>query len=632
MKLSTLHISRLFSLWLLVCLAFILVPGQRERASDTASYVVAKNVMVSMRDGVRLATDIYFPAQDGVRREGKFPAILERTPYNKETALGLPLAIVRHGYVVVVQDTRGRYASEGVWQMMTGDVNDGYDTAQWLVHQPWSDGGFGMMGGSYVGGTQHALAESNPPGLKVLIPVDALANVGYFGMRNGGAFELRWFNWIFTIGAPLGSREAQDPATRPALEEAAKHVREYLLELPLHRGTTPLKLAPEYEEWLIAALSHGENDGYWKQPGFNVADQTDRYKDVPVYLIGGWYDSWGLQTTMSYMALERSKRGPVKLLMGPWIHGQHMQHAHGQTDFGPAAAIDSEAFHLRWYDRWLKGTDNGAERDAPVRIFVMGGGSERKTADGLHLHGGVWRDEQEWPLARTHWTPYYLRPDGSLSTAKPPESGGSSSYDFDPRNPVPTIGGNISSGSGILLQGAWDQRCSEAVWNCRNSLPLSARRDVLVFTTPPLENDVEVTGPIDVKLWVSSSAPDTDFTAKLIDVHPPGTDLPGGMDMNLEDGIRRARFRDSLEHAELMQPGRVYSLTIHLYPTANLFAKGHRIRLDISSSNFPRFDLNPNTGEPLNGSRRLAVATNTVYHDSEHPSHVILPIIPRSGP
>jgi putative CocE/NonD family hydrolase len=626
MKHSPIRAYRLFAAWLLLVFVASCPPAL---AADAPSYVVARNVMVSMRDGVRLATDVYFPARDGAPLEGKFPAILERTPYNKETGLALALALVKHSYVVVIQDTRGRYASEGVWQMMTCDVNDGYDTAQWLVHQPWSDGGFGMAGTSYVGGTQHALAESNPPGLKALIPVDAVSNAGYFGMRNGGAFELRWLNWIFTIGAPLGSQEAQDPAARTALDDAAKHVREYLVELPLHRGTTPLKLVPEYEEWLVSALGHGENDGYWKQPGFNVVDQTARYKDVPAYLIGGWYDSWALQTTMSYMALAHSKRGPVKLIMGPWIHGQHMLHAHGQTDFGPAAAIDSAAFHLRWYDRWLKGTENGVEREAPVKIFVMGGGSEVKTADGMHLHGGVWRDEQEWPLARTRWTPYYLQPEGSLSPQKPSAEVSKTTYDFDPRNPVPTIGGNISSGNGIMLQGAWDQRCGEVVWNCRNTLPLSARRDVLVFKTPPLESDVEVTGPIDVKLWVSSSAPDTDFTAKLIDVHPAGPDLPGGMDMNLEDGIQRARFRDSLDHAELMQPGRIYALTIHLYPTSNLFAKGHRIRLDISSSNFPRFDLNPNTGEALNASRRLAVATNTIYHDQEHPSHVILPIIPR---
>jgi putative CocE/NonD family hydrolase len=364
-----------------------------------------------------------------------------------------------------------------------------------------------------------------------------------------------------------------------------------------------------------------------------VVDNVEAHKDVPVYLVGGWYDSWARQTTMSYVALSSRKKGPIKMIMGPWIHGQHMLHMHGEVDFG-AAAIDGYAFRLRWYDRWLRNIANGVDNDAPVKIFVMGGGSEAKGPDGRHMHGGTWRDEHEWPLARTQWTPYYLHGDGTLSPKPPSEPLSVSSYDFDPRDPVPTIGGNISSAFSlvstevIMHEGAWDQKCGPHIWNCKDSLPLSARRDVLVFLTPPLAEDVEVTGPIDVKLYASSSAPDTDFTAKLIDVHPSGPDYPGGIDMNLEDGIIRARFRNSLEQAELMTPGEIYEFTIQLYPTSNLFKTGHRIRLDISSSNFPRFDLNPNTGEPLNAHRRMAVATNTIYHDRDHPSHVILPIIP----
>lgn len=600
-----------------------------QRVTDPSSYVIEKNVMVAMRDGVRLATDLYFPARDGVKLEGKFPAILERTPYNKDrAATDWALDFVSRGYVVISQDTRGRYNSEGIWHMMIDDVPDGFDTASWILKQPWSDGGFATLGTSYVGGTQHALAETEPPGLKAMIPVDAVSNAGYFGMRNGGAFELRFLNWIFTLGAPSGSRASRDPGTKMVLEEAAKNVRQYL-ELPFRKGMTPLRLAPEYEEWLVWAMSHGENDTYWKQPGFDVVDQTARYKDVPVYLIGGWYDSWARQTTMTYLALAKTKKSPQKMIMGPWIHGQHMRSAHGQVDFGAAAAINSLEFHLRWYERWLKGIENGVENDAPVKIFVMGGGSERKTAEGLHFHGGAWRDEREWPPARTHFTPYYLHADGTLSPERPEETQSSTSYDFDPRNPVPTIGGNISSAAGIMLQGAWDQKCGEHIWNCKDSLPLSARRDVLVFMTPPLAQNLEVTGPIDVKLWASSSALDTDFTAKLTDVHPPSADYPGGIDMNLEDGIIRARFRNSLEKQELMKPGETCEFTIQLYPTSNLFKAGHRIRLDISSSNFPRFDVNPNTGEPLNAQRRMVTAANTIYHDRAHPSRVILPVIPR---
>jgi uncharacterized protein len=604
-------------------------PGaQRPATTAPADYAVAKNVMVPMRDGVRLATDVYFPARNGARVPGKFPAILERTPYDKDLSADWAAEYARHGYIVISQDTRGRFASEGVWHMMTDDVKDGHDTAAWLVRQPWSDGGFAMIGTSYVGGTQHAMAESNPPGLKALVPADAVANAGYFGMRNGGAFELRFMNWIF-FTAPRGSRESRDPGTRAVLEDTDRHVREYLLDLPVRKGLTPLKLAPEYEAWLVYAMGHGENDYYWKQPGFDVVDNIGRYADVPVYLVGGWYDSWALQTTMTYQALKKSKKGPVKMILGPWIHGEHDQHAHGEVDFGPSAALDETAFHLHWYDRWLKGVANGVEREAPVKIFVMGGGSEEQLPDGRHLHGGHWRDEWEWPLARTRWTSYYLHRDGTLSTTKPTEATASISYNFDPHHPVPTIGGNISSGTGILLQGAWDQKCSPTVWNCQDALPLSARRDVVVFMTPPLDRDTEVTGPIDVHLWASSSAVDTDFTAKLIDVHPPSRDFPGGIDMNLEDGIIRTRFRDSLEKPDLMKPGTVYRFTVHLYPTSNLFKAGHRIRLDISSSNFPRFDVNPNTGEPLGDYRNMVTARNTIYMDENHSSEVILPTIPR---
>ncbi len=351
-------------------------------------------------------------------------------------------------------------------------------------------------------------------------------------------------------------------------------------------------------------------------------------KDVPVLVVGGWYDSWGRSTTMTYEALSKSKKSPVKLIMGPWIHGRQTAHSHGQVEFGEAAAFQSD-WRLRWYDRWLKKDLNGAENDPAVRIFVMGGGPAARNAEGNLVHGGQWRDEREWPLARARNTNYYLHTGGTLSTAAPAPTGGVTAYDFDPRSPVPTIGGHISSGDGILLQGAWDQKCGTHVWNCRNELPLSARRDVLVFQTAPLAEDIEVTGPIDVKLWVSSSAPDTDFTAKLIDVYPPTEALPGGFDLNIADGIQRARYRNPLEKAELLQPDQPYELTVRMYPTSNVFKKGHRIRIDVSSSNYPRFDINPNTGEPLGQHRRMQTALNRIYHEPARASYVILPIVPR---
>jgi putative CocE/NonD family hydrolase len=608
-------------------------PAAQTPAAATSGVALMRDVMVPMRDGVRLATDIYLPTNaSGAVITEKIPTILERTPYNKVGSEQTGRYFAAHGYAFVSQDTRGRYASEGVWQMLTDDGRDGADVCDWIGRQTWSNGSVGTLGTSYVGGTQHAIALEKAPNLKTAIPADAMSNLGYQSLRNAGAFELRFWNWIYTNSA-RGSREARDRETAAALTEMMENRRAYLLNLPLRRGTTPLKLAPEYEEWLVAAMKHGANDDFWAQN--DIVDHPDHYKDIPVYLIGGWYDSWAGNTSTNYKTLSRAIKGPVYLIMGPWIHGQHGSSAHGQVSFGKDAAIaDPLAWRLEWFDRWLKGMNNSVGRSTPfatpVRIFVMGGGDERKGPDGRQNHGGYWRDEREWPLARTQYTKYYFHQGGGLSTEIPADAKASASYAFDPSDPVPTIGGNISSAEGIMLQGAWDQRGGDHVWNGKTPIPLSARRDVVVFQTEPLANDIEVTGEIEVKLWASSSAVDTDFTAKLVDVHPPNVDYPAGVDMNLEDGIVRARFRDSLKQEKLMEPGTTYEFTIKLYPTSNVFGKGHRIRVDVSSSNFPRFDVNPNTGEPLNEHRRTAIATNTIYFDRTHPSHIVLPVIPMS--
>jgi len=355
---------------------------------------------------------------------------------------------------------------------------------------------------------------------------------------------------------------------------------------------------------------------------------------MPVYLVGGWYDSWASNTTANFGVLSKAIRGPVYLIMGPWIHGAQGQSAHGHVSFGPAAAIpDPRAWRREWYDHWLKGIDNSVGKADPfrtkVRIFVMGSGSGGKDKDGRLEHGGAWRDEQEWPLARARASNWYLHANGGLSDQSPPAGAGATSLQFDPRHPVPTIGGNISSNNDIMLQGAWDQRGGAHIWNGQEPLPLSARNDILVFQSEPLPEDLEVTGELAVKLWVSTSAVDTDFTAKLIDVYPPSPSWPGGFDLNIGDGIQRLRFRESLQKEVLAEPGKIYPITVKLYPTSNIFKKGHRIRVDISSSNFPRFDVNPNTGEPLNQNRRQVVAVNTVHHDADHPSHIVLPVVPR---
>ena len=620
-------------LLLTICAWIVSLRAQSQSGFEVS---VEKNVMVAMRDGVRLATDIYHPAHSGDADDGKFPVILERTPYNKDELAVAANHYVPHGYVVIAQDVRGRYRSEGHWFPVRDDPKDGFDTAQWIGAQPWFGVGIGTMGSSYDGATQHAMAIANAPYLKAMVPRNAMSDFGRYGVRHNGAFELRFFNWVLTLGNPsptgnelaAAERAAVPPSAAPALLELGKNVREYVRGLPLRAGTTPLKFAPNYEAWLIEAMRHGDYDDFWKNSGSSVIDHLAEYEDVPEYHTTGWYDSWGTPVAnLNFVELRRTKKSLQRLIVGPWIHSSENRDYAGEAQFTPDAALDLWAFHLRWFDRWLKGIDNGVDREPPVRIYVMGGGDAHKTAEGRIFVGGHWRNEQEWPLARTQPTPYYLHAGGILSPAAPARDA-PIRYVFDPRNPVPTLGGNISSQGGLMFQGAADQRCRPDFWLCSDSKPLSARNDVLVFQTAPLASDMEVTGRLIVKLWASSNALDTDFTAKLIDVYPPSSSFPAGVDLNIADSIVRARYRNGPGKAELLKPGQPYEFTIEMYPTSLVFARGHRIRLDISSSNFPRFDVNPNTGEPLNDNRRWQIAENTVYLDAAHPSRIVLPVIP----
>ncbi|MFL6209177.1 MAG: CocE/NonD family hydrolase [Pyrinomonadaceae bacterium] len=632
---TSLRLARLYSLYLLLSLLFLagLTHAQNQPTAPQipADVAVEKNVMIKMRDGVRLAADVYLPAKNGVALADKLPVILERTPYNKEAPGTVREAVwfTQHGYAVVKADVRGRFHSEGLWRMMLDDGRDGYDTIEWIAQQPWSNGKTGMVGTSYPGGTQHAAAEMNPPHLTTLIPVDALSNVGIAGFRHSGAFELRFVNWIYNIAGPDAKEGLDDTVIGAALKQNAANIKQFIWTLPVKRGTTVFKYAPEYEDWLVEAMQHSDYDDYWKQIGYSVIDNTKNYADIPVYHVTGWYDSWTRQVWMNWQALSKTKRAPQRLIIGPWTHGGEGRNVAGEIEFPREAALSFNEWRLRWFEHWLKGVDNGADRVAPVRLFIMGGGDGRKSEAGRLQHGGVWRDEQEFPLARTKFTPYYLQPDMSLSATKAQAAQSATTYRFDPANPVPTLGGNISSHTGLMDQGGMDQRCRPNVVGCKDTLPLSVRNDVLVFQTPPLAEDMEVTGPVEVKLWVTSSALDTDFTAKLVDVYQPNPDFPAGYELNIGDSIIRTRYRDSLAQAKLMKPGALYQVTITLYPTANLFKRGHRLRLDISSSNFPRFDINPNTGDPLQQQRRQMTADNTVYHDRAHPSYIMLPIIPR---
>ena len=620
----------------MACIA-VLTPGLGQAAEPPVSVIVTTDVMIPMRDGTKLATDLYRPSQGGAAVAGRLPALLMRTPYDKsERAASFAQYFASRGYVVVIQDVRARYKSEGHWRPLYDDGRDGYDTADWIGHQPWSDGAIGTLGTSYEGATQHALAISGAPYLKAMVPLFAMSDVGRYGVRHNGAFELRWFNWVFSMGDPSGkpnlvaaTRAAADPAEAPALAELVNHVTEYVRELPLRPGATPLKFAPDYEQWLIAAMSHGGGDEVLRGMGIDVPDHVGDYKDVPIYHVTGWYDSWGLQVAnLNYPTLRAAKKSPQRLIVGPWTHSRPNADYAGDAQFTPDAAIDLNAFELRWFDRWLKGIDNGVDREAPVRIYVMGGGDAHRTPQGRVFVGGHWRDEQEWPLARTRASAYYLQGDGGLA-AQQPAAHAPLTYRFDPRDPVPTLGGNVSSQGALASAGATDQRCRDALWSCRDDKPLAARKDVLVFQTAPLDADLEVTGRLIVKLWASSDGPDTDFTAKLIDVYPPSADFPDGIALNIGDSIVRARYRGDARGAERpLRPGQPYEFTIEMYPTSLVFQHGHRIRLDISSSNFPRFDVNPNSGEPLNDNHTWRVARNAVYLDPAHPSRIILPVIP----
>ena len=431
-------------------------------------------------------------------------------------------------------------------------------------------------------------------------------------------------------GAQQQGRAGQ-PALRQALVENGRRIRQHADSLPIRPGTTPLRVVPEYESWLVEAMRSGPEAPFWHIKGMSVVDHVADYADVPVLHITGWYDSWTRQVTMNYEALSQAKKSPQRLVIGPWVHGSQRSNVAGEVEFTHEAGIDLLAFRLRWYDRWLRGDQNGVDEDPPVSLYIMGTGDDRRSL-GRPAPARRLLARRARMAARPHQADAALssRPTERSPTRPSHVRPASTTYTFDPHHPVPTIGGNISSNQGLMTNGGYDQRPRDDTHAAGNRLPLSERRDVLVFRTPPLDADLEVTGTVEVKLWISSTAPDTDFTAKLIDEIPPNPDYPLGFDLNLGDSILRTRYREGLDHqAPPLKPGEVVPITITLYPTANVFKKGHRIRVDVSSSNYPRFDVNPNTGDPLGDYRRMVTADNTVYHDRAHPSQVVLPAIPR---
>lgn len=577
-----------------VLVGLVLVLG----ANDSVR--VGKNVEARMRDGVILRADVYRPAADGT-----YPVLLQRTPYSKhdDTYLEGFRALAARGFIVVVQDTRGRYMSDGVARPHD-EAEDGFDTIRWARTLPGANGRVGMWGGSYLATTQLLAASLQPEGLTVLFPSSSYSS-RYDMVFQGGAFYLndglgwnlgqsidmrrRVFTPLLSRDGPIGLDEEQ----RKALRER------WLWHLPL-KSMDALELkrfAPGYFDM----LAHPSYDSFWER--FDIEARHDRFA-VPAFHLTGWYDTLLTGTLRNFTGLRARAANDVarrhqRLIVGPWTHARPTLRSTkiGDVDYGPQAGFSAQQAYEQWFDRWLK--EGPGTAAAPVRIFVMG---ENK-----------WRDEQEWPLARARATTFFLHSDGrantlagsgSLSTVAPGDEP-ADQYTYDPWDPVPT--GAIGGYSRIPS----DQRAIEQ------------RADVLVYTTPPLERDVEVTGPLSVTLWIASSARDTDFTAKLVDVHPDGTARA------INDGILRTRYRKSKSAPALLTPDEPTEITIDMGATSNVFLAGHRIRLDLSSSNFPRFDRNPNTGGTFGEDAELLRASQTVFHDSKRPSRLVLPVIPR---
>ncbi len=586
---------------------------------------VSTDLMIPTRDGKRMATDVYRPARYGVPVTQPLPVLLNRTPYNKAALAELAVWYAERGYVVALQDTRGRYKSEGAFsKVQPADATDGYDVIEWLAKQPYANGVVGMWGTSFSAHTEAGAAQYNPPSLKsMVLNMGGLANGWDHGVRYRGTYEMgRQLTWAWSqLLADARSPDVQALLTKEKVED-------WYSVQPMRRGLNPLSVNPQYEGWYFDFFEHADYDAFWKDPMLAWDEHYRETSDIPMMHVGGWYDIFTAGTFKNFTELRKLKKTPQRIVVGPWTHGGNNRSFAGDVAYGDSAAIPDflTDFHLRWFDHHLKGVANGIEKDSAVRLFVMGTGDGRKDANGRLQHGGYWRTSNAWPVTNTRMVPYYFQADGSLRATKPKALHSKTTYTFDPRHPVPTVGGGSSA---RLKDGAYDQRedprfpPSQAPW-----LPLRSRADVVVFQTEPLTADMTVIGPITVTLFASVTTVDADFTAKLVDVYPSSTDWPGGFDLNLTDAIVRGRYRATRDHAVMLQPGRVYEFTIDPFPTANVFKKGHRIRVDISSSNFPRFDVNPNTGEPLGKNRRLVTTDISIQHSATYPSHIVLPLAP----
>jgi len=552
---------------------------------------VEKNVEARMRDGVVLRADVYRPDAPG-----RFPALLKRTPYSKGAASEVPFfqRLASVGFVVAVQDTRGRYRSDGI-SRPHDEGEDGRDTVEWLATLPYVDGKVGMFGGSYAATTQLTAASQRPKGLVALFPSASYAS-RYDMVFQGGAFYLLdGLRWNLGQAVDVRRRLLQPEVSRDApiwLTEEEERLAEsrWVWHLPLKSMNA--HSLPEYMPGYFEMLSHPSYDSYWEK--FDIARRHGNF-EVPALHLTGWYDSLLVGTLRNFQGLRakaatEAARSGQRLVVGPWTHARPSLGSTriGDVDFGPEAGLDSAALMERWFREQLKGEDTGLSREAPVKLFIMG---ENR-----------WRCEKEWPLSRAVETSLYLRAGGSLSREAPGDEA-PDSYRYDPWNPVltPTAEGYSRSPS--------DRS--------------ETREDVLIYVSPPLSDPLEATGYIRLVLHAASSARDTDFTGKLLDVAPDGS-----MRM-LTEGILRARYRNGFDRVELLTPGGATELTLDLGATGNVFLPGHRVRLEISSSNFPRFDRNPNTGGVFGEDSQPVVAEQTIFHDRLRPSRLVLPVVPR---
>jgi putative CocE/NonD family hydrolase len=539
------------------------------------------DVPVPMRDGVTLSTDIRLP-----EGPGPFPVIVTRTPYNN-AGFAPNDPYIQGGYVSVKQDCRGRFDSEGRFSPFV-EAEDGADTIAWVKAQPWCDGRIGMLGNSYCATVQLTAAWTRPPGLLAITPGvmgrDLFRDLIYYN----GVFNLAL---AFTWGAAVSGRSGQVHDT--------SDLQNRLWHLPLADMADVVGFrVPHLREW----LAHPVYDRFWAATS---VEQHYADFDVPALHSGGWYDFYGEGTARNFQGI-RARGGPraraaQRLVMGPWQHGLGGRVA-GQLDFGENAVMALDVLYRRWLDRWVKGVDNGVDREPAVRMFMMG--------------ANEWRDEAEWPPAGARETPLYLASsgsansllgDGALLSEQPTGGAERDGYVYNPANPVPTIGGGAY---GVPSSGPTDHA------------PVERRNDVLVYTGEVLDKPVAVAGYITGRLSIASDCVDTDFVMRLCDVYPDGRS------MILCDGIARTRFREGLDREVFMTPGKVYEIEVPMGVTANVFLPGHRIRVEVTSSNFPRWARNLNTGEPANTSTRLQLAHQTVWHSAARPSKILLPILP----